>query len=134
MNCLLERGAYHLRKRQDHIQRLLDKSYEDKLSGLISEELWRRKSAEWENALIDIRIQIKAHENANLNYYETGSAILELAKSAYGLYLKQNHSEQRRLLNTILSNCTFYRGTLCPTYKKPFDILAKGSVLKSKRG
>jgi hypothetical protein len=34
--------------------------------------------------------------------------------------------ERRRLLDTVLSNCTFDRGTLCPTYTKPFDVLAKG--------
>jgi len=123
-----------LRKKHDYIRRLLDKSYEDKLSDLISEELWQRKSTEWENDLINIRGQIKAHESANLDYYQTGSAILELAKSSYGLYLRQNRQEQRKLLDAILSNCTFYRGTLYPTYRKPFDILAKGSEFKSKRG
>jgi hypothetical protein len=45
-----------LRKKYDHTRRLLDRAYEDKLSGLISEDLWQRKSAEWENALIDIQI------------------------------------------------------------------------------
>gem|GEM_PF-3708902 len=36
-------------------------------------------------------------------------------------------------LDTLLSNCTFYRGSLCPTYRKPFDILAKGSEIQSMR-
>ncbi len=26
---------------------------------------------------------------------------------------------------TLLSNCIFARGSLCPTYHKPFDILAR---------
>ena len=42
--------------------------------------------------------------------------ILELAKQAEFLYKSQNPAEQRRLLETVLSNCTFDRGTLCPTY------------------
>ena len=32
-------------------------------------------------------------------------------------------TEQRRLLDdTVLSNCTFDRGSLCPTYASPFDL------------
>jgi len=123
-----------LQKRQAHIQQLLDRAYEDKLSGKISESMWERKSAEWESELIDIQQKIRAHESANTNYYKTGVAILELANSAYDMYLRQNREEQRKLLNTLLSNCTFYRGTLCPTYNKPFDILAKGSGRIFKRG
>ena len=135
-----DRQEYHdkavtsLRKRYDHTQKLLDQAYEDKLSGKISEGLWRRKSVEWEGTLIDIQHRLKAHDSANVYYYETGSAIIELANEAYNLYLRQNKQEQRKLLNTLLSNCTFYRGTLCPTYRKPFDILAKGAEFQSMRG
>jgi hypothetical protein len=96
--------------------------------------MWERKSSEWENELIDIRHKIKSHESANTNYYKTGATILELANSAYDTYLEQNRLEQRKLLNTLLSNCTFYRGTLCSTYNKPFDILAKGGGRLIKRG
>ncbi|MEW5923674.1 MAG: recombinase family protein [Candidatus Zixiibacteriota bacterium] len=123
-----------LQKRQGHVQRLLDRSYEDKLGGKISEAMWERKSSEWDSELIDIQHKIRAHETANTNYYKTGVAILELANDAYDMYLQENREEQRKLLNTLLSNCTFYCGTLCPTYKKPFDILAKGFISKSKRG
>jgi len=123
-----------LQKRQDHVQRLLDRAYEDKVGGKISETMWERKSAEWESELIDIQHRIRAHESANTNYYKTGVAILELANSAYDMYLQESREEQRKLLNTLLSNCTFYRGSLCPTYKKPFDILAKGSDRILERG
>lgn len=96
-----------LRKRQDYVRRLLDRAYEDKLSEKISENLWKRKSAEWEDSLIDIQHQLTAHDSANVNYYETGSAIIELANEAYDLYLQRNRQGQRKLLNTLLSNCTF---------------------------
>ena len=44
-----------------------------------------------------------------------------------GGVLRQPHAEQRRLLKTLLSNCTVQGVTLCPTYRKPFDVLAKGN-------
>jgi hypothetical protein len=37
----------------------------------------------------------------------TGQRILELAKQAGFLFRTQNPAEQRRMLETVLSNCTF---------------------------
>jgi hypothetical protein len=45
----------------------------------------------------------------------TAQKILELAKPTENLYKTQNPTE-RRLLDTVLSNCTFEIGTLVPTY------------------
>jgi hypothetical protein len=64
---------------------------------------------------------------ASHDYERTGLQILELAQTAYSLYVTQNAHEQARLLKTLLSNCTFDRGTLCPTYRKPFDLFAQRS-------
>jgi len=123
-----------LQRRYANIQKMQDKAYEDRLSERITETYWQRRSEEWEDELVSIRSELSAHENANLNYYQTGVEIIELAKIAHSMYLSQSRQEQRRLLNTLLSNCTYDRGTLCPTYNKPFDILAKGAVFQSMRG
>ena len=56
-----------------------------------------------------------------------GSQIIELARGAKALFLRQDPTEQRRLLKMLLSNCTLQAGTLCPTYRKPFDALAAGN-------
>jgi hypothetical protein len=106
---------------------MIDKSYEDKLAGDISLELGERKSTEWNDEISKIRAEIEKYRNASMDYVTTGVQILELARRAYDLYLAQNNFERRELLNILLLNCTFYRGTLCPTYRKPFDILAKGT-------
>ena len=65
-------------------------------------------------------------DRASSNYLATCTKILELSQKAYTLYVSQERAQQRRLLNTLLSNCTFVRGTLTPTYNKPFDLLAEG--------
>ncbi len=122
-----------LRRRQSRLQGMLDKAYEDKLSGTISDELWERKSAEWQEELVKIRQQLGALENASADYYEMGVRILELANSAYGKYLQQSPEGKAKLLRKVLSNSTFTRGTLCPTYKNPFDILAERANFKSMR-
>jgi hypothetical protein len=84
-----------------------------------------RKSQQWTSEMREIRLALAHHERVGSKSYELGIGILELAKRAHSLYLQQNNDEKRKLLNTLLSNCTFVRGTLYPTYNKPFDILAR---------
>ena len=43
------------------------------------------------------------------------------------MFLRQEPAEQRRLLKTLLSNCTLTAGTLCPTYRRPFDALVEAN-------
>jgi site-specific DNA recombinase len=87
--------------------------------------LLMRKSAEWESGLATIDAELR-RLSCPATYVATGERILELAKTAHSRYLEQDFGERRRLLDTVLSNCTFDRGTLCPTYAKPFDVLSQG--------
>src|SRR5688572_21843892 len=89
--------------------------------------MWSRKSSEWETELETIRGETAKHEQASHDYAVTGSKILELAKSAHNLFIRQNSQDQARLLKTLLSNCTFDRGSLLATYRKPFDMLVEGN-------
>ena len=109
------------------VQAKLDRSYEDRIAGRITDELWLRKSGEWESELAAVRRETAKHEKASHDYGATGSKILELAKSAHNLFIRQDSHEQARLLKTLVSNCTFDRGSLSVTYVKPFDLLADGN-------
>ncbi len=77
--------------------------------------------------------QIQAHHVADHRYYDDGLKLLELASKAHELYSKQPVEQKHRFLRILLSNCTLQDGTLRPTYKKPFDILARG-IEKGKWG
>ena len=57
----------------------------------------------------------------------TGSKILELAKNAQNLFIRQDPNGQAQLLKMLLSNCSFDRGSLSPTYTKPFDMFVRGN-------
>jgi site-specific DNA recombinase len=123
-----------LQKRYNKLQGMIDAAYEDKLAGDITPEFWERKSTEWNWEMSKIQTEIDDHQKASMDYVKTGVQILELANKAYNLYLAQNNFERRRLLNILLLNCSFYHGTLYPTYRKPFDILAKGYPNRLMRG
>jgi site-specific DNA recombinase len=121
-------------QRQRSVQAKLDRGYEDYLEGRISTAFWARKSEEWEAELATIAGEQTRIAAPSAAYVATGERILELAKNARILYKSQDPGKQRRLLETVLSNCTFDRGSLCPTYVKPFDLLAQGRETGNWRG
>ncbi len=116
-----------LQQQQLLIRAKLDRAYDDRLSGRISDELWTKKSAELEDELQRVRGEMARHERASHDYESTGVQILELAQSAHSLYVTQNPHDQAKLARTLLSNCTFDRGSLTATYVKPFDLFAAGA-------
>ena len=64
------------------------------------------------------------HQGANETYLDEGVKLLELARRAHILFKKQEPREQRRLLDFVVSNCTWKNGELHATYRQPFDLLA----------
>jgi hypothetical protein len=53
-----------------------------------------------------------------------GVKLLELAPKTHELFLIQPAREKRRLLNLLLSNCTWKRGELDATFRQPFNMLS----------
>jgi hypothetical protein len=115
-----------LEDRRRKVLAKLDRSYDDYLEGRITEDFWARKSEAWEEERRVIEAELGRLAQPQERVSVTAERILELAKKAVFLYEKQDPGEQRRLLQPVLSNCTFDRGTLCPTYTSPFDLFAKG--------
>ena len=98
-----------------------------RVSTRISDEFWTRKSQPWEAELQEVDAERSRVSQPNPLSAATAEKILELAIQAENLYKSQNPTEQRRLLETVLSNCSFDRGSLSPTYASPFDLLVKGN-------
>lgn len=121
-----------LGSRHENLQQRLDKAYEDRLDGVIDERYWTDVSARWRCEQDQIQQQIEKLKTAERNYVDEGSRIIELAQRAYSLYKVQEPQEKRKLLDCVLSNCSMDGLTLYPTYKKPFDLLAKGLQTQNK--
>ena len=121
-----QRTSGELRNRYNRIQDQIDRLYQDRLEGLVDTELYTKKSGQLTFEAQQIRDRLDSFGNANVDYYENGIRILELSQRAHSLYLKQKSEEKRKLLNLVLSNCSYVNGTLYPIYEKPFDIIAKG--------
>jgi hypothetical protein len=113
-----------LQQRLTAIRTRMDQAYLDKLDGKITTEFWERKNAEWLQEEQRVRFALaglkQADEPARLL---TASRTLELANKAYSLYVRQNPTEQAKLLKMVLSNCKIDAVNITPTYRKPFDLI-----------
>ena len=69
--------------------------------------------------------EIARHQNADKSYKDEGIALLDLARNAQRLFGAQEPREKRRLLNFLLSNCTWENGEVVATFREPFDMLAE---------
>jgi site-specific DNA recombinase len=105
------------------VQRRLDQAYQDKLDGKIGEELWDRKSAEWQSEEQQIFSSIQSLKAEKPGRLLDAARILELANKAHSLYEKQSPQEKAKLLKMVLSNCAIDAVSLYPTYRKPFDLI-----------
>ena len=115
-----------LEREVEAIRRRMGQAYEEKLDGKIDEALWSRKRAEWESGITRIEGQLAAVEQgANSDKLLDAKRILELANRAYFLYLTRKPAEQADLLRKVLLNCSIDSVSLYPTYRKPFDLIAK---------
>ena len=105
------------------LQGRVDAMYMDKLDGRIGNEFFDAKAAETRAAQAAIMRDMEAHQTANRSYIEEGVQLLELAHAAPVLFESQPPIEKRKLLNFVLSNCTWKGGELTAKYRQPFDVL-----------
>ena len=117
-----------IKRHQAEYKRLQDRIhaiYVDKLDGLIDPAFFDKMSNQWREEQNRCQREIDRHQNADKSYLDDGVQLLELARNAQRLFAKQEPREKRRLLNFVLSNCTWEDGEVVATLRQPFDILAE---------
>ena len=107
----------------NRLQSRIDAMYVDKLDGRIEAAFFDRKASEWRSEQDRLLQSIEEHQAANQTYLEEGVRLLELAQRAHRLFQKQEPREKRRLLNFLLSNCSWKGGELIAVFRQPFDML-----------
>jgi site-specific DNA recombinase len=64
---------------------------------------------------------------------DEGVQILELARNAQRLFERQEPRQKRRLLNCVLSNCSWEDGEVVATFRRPFDLLAETTAIVARQ-
>ena len=102
----------------------IDQMYEDKLDGKIDEEFWARKTNEWREQEHQLELVLTRLKNpVPSDNVLTVKKIFELANKAHFLYVTRSHAERGQLLKSVLLNCDTDGASLCPVYRKPFDLI-----------
>ena len=112
-----------LRSEIDRLSSRLEAVYIDKLDGAVTDEFYRRVSAQWRDELDRCQRDMTRQLEAGNAYMDEGVALLTLARKAYSLFDSACAIEKRRLLNFVLSNCIWQHGELRAEYRQPFDML-----------
>ena len=112
-----------LQTEYNRLQNRIDAMYTDKLDGRIDAAFFDRKASEWRVEQDWLLRSIEEHQATNQTYLEEGVGLLELAQRAHRLFQKQEPREKRRLLNFLLSNCSWKGGELTAAFRQPFDML-----------
>ncbi len=106
------------------LQDRVDAMYIDKLDGCIDAATFDRMAPAWRSQQADCLRSIEQHQSANESYMAEGVRLLELARNARRLFEKQEAREKRRLLDFLVSNCSWKEGQLTAEFRQPFDALA----------
>jgi len=59
--------------------------------------------------------------------------VFELSQALRQKWLTADYATKRRILEIVFLNCRLDGATLCPTIRKPFDVLAEGLLVQSIR-
>jgi site-specific DNA recombinase len=117
-----------IKRHQAEHKRLQDRinaMYVDKLDGMVDTAFYERMSNQWREEQNRCQREVERHQNADKSYKDEGVALLDLARNAQRLFAKQEPREKRRLLNFVLSNCTWEDGEVVSIFRQPFDMLAE---------
>ncbi len=90
-------------------------------------------SGEWRAERDRCLRDIERHQSADQSYIDDGVRVSELARNAQRLFVKQDAREKRRLLNFLVSNCSWQDGELSATLRQPFDLIAETTAIDARR-
>lgn len=103
----------------------INQLYEDKLDGIISNDIYFDKKLTWENKLEDLTLEYTALTKTNCELIRRFDKMFELSQNLTQRYLQSSDEEKREILKIICSNF-FYEGSkLSIEVKSAFTALIK---------
>ena len=105
-----------------------------RLADEIDEPTFAAKQTELRDRLSNLKLQLDVLDRSHDEYADLASRVFELSQSLSDKWLTADVLEKRQILEIVFLNCVLDDVTLCPTIRKPFDVLAKGLISKNSRG
>ena len=114
-----------LKEQYQHLIEWIDKIYDDKMAGLIDEEMYKRKTADYQKRKDELTETVADYTNGNVPNFEFSLNILELADRAADIYKRRTSEEKQMLLKILLSNALLKDKKVDATLRTPFDSIVK---------
>jgi len=97
-----------------------------RIDGTIPDEPFKAKEDEYKRELIEVKSQMNSMRAISGDIYEYAFKTFELSNSLYSKYVSANYESKAIILKFLASNYILIDATPYPTYRKPFDLIAKG--------
>ncbi|MBY0110239.1 MAG: hypothetical protein K2X90_03960 [Candidatus Babeliaceae bacterium] len=107
------------------LQNRIDQATIDKLDRKISEEFYQAYVPKWIEEKERLTIKLLAIQKADRHYLENANLILELSRKAVRLFQKQDAAQKRRLIDILVSNCSYTQEKLDLELKPVFNEILK---------
>lgn len=114
-----------LTNKEKQLNQRIERIYEDKLDGKISETFYNTHFQKYTAELKEVEKSIQKHNTANIKYYELGSNLYDLSQRAKEIYLKANQDQRRQLIMLVFEKLTLDEEVLGYSFAKPFKILSE---------
>jgi len=126
-----EESVKGLTEQLEAVRRRMRTAYLDKVDGKITDAFWADCSSRWQADESRLEERLARHRRADDSYLEQGITLLSLAERVSELYASRSDpAERQRLLMTILEHCTIREGVITPSYRPPWDTIAKMAAEK----
>ncbi len=105
-----------------------------RLNGEIDAEACAEKATQLRDKAARLRLNLEAADRGRCEIIDIAIKAFELSQSLREQWLTADYVAKRRILEIVCLNFFLDGVTLCPTMRKPFDLLAEGLDLKNSRG
>ena len=105
---------------------MIDRLYEDKLMGEISNDFWRDKNSKLSKKKSALMEALGALDVDNGDHLDSGSKVLDLVQEAYSLYVAGTDEEKVKLLKIMCSNFILQGQQVEPEFRQLFASIADG--------
>lgn len=113
------------------LQKRVDQAYLDKLDGKISEDFWQAHTHKWLADKEELSLKLLSAQRADAHYLENANFILELAKNAALWFKNGNPEKKRRILDILLSNCSYKDENIDVELKSAFGVLLENAKTRN---
>jgi len=116
-----------LRHQQDELLNL-------RLMKEINADTFAAKSTELRDRIARLSLEVEAADRGRGEMADTAVKAFELSQNLTEKWVTADYPLKRHILEIICLNFSLIDVSLCPTMRKPFDVLAEGLLVPSSRG